>query len=140
MKDNNIIEYDEHKVKRYRIKNGIEFYLIDNIASIEEQLKGEVAIWKASAGVEGRRATERMFNALIVYDPSFGTMPYSVWEEKTRLQVIGTITPHMDSPPLPSDIIVTASGAIRVNKEFGVDVFFKDTSKHDNEPNARPQS
>ena len=131
MKDNNAIEYEDHKVPRYRIKNGIEFYLISDIASTETEREIGFAALKAG----DRRALKRNFHALIVHDPSFGTMPYPVWEEKTRLQVMGTITPYMDSPPSANEIIVTASGALRSEKEFGLNVIFVDKSKNGAESN-----
>ncbi len=81
------IQVEEKKTKLYRLPNGVEFYVLDDL--VEAETGGKFSV--ASIGAEGLRSTKRTTHALIVNDPTYGTMPYEVWKEKTRETVMGTL-------------------------------------------------
>ncbi len=112
------IKIEDKKVKRYRLPDGIEFYVIDDI--VEAETEGGVSL--RDAGAKGKRSTKRELHALIVSDPKYPTMPYDIWQEKMRQTVLGTVgveisVPHTDSPhtdtPHADSISVTASSYMR---------------------------
>ncbi|TFH14161.1 zinc ribbon domain-containing protein [Candidatus Bathyarchaeota archaeon] len=68
--------FEEKKTKRYKLDDGTEFYLIDEVS--ESELGGGIG----TGGAEAKKGTKRDVHAFIVNDPIYGTMPYRVWEQR----------------------------------------------------------
>ena len=106
------IKIIEKKTKRYRLPDGIDFYVLDD--TVEAETEGGLSARDIAA--KGRRSTKSRTHAFIVSDPKYPTMPYTVWEEKMRETVMGTLRADTDIPrsdiPHADSISVTASSAI----------------------------
>ncbi|MFA5868478.1 MAG: zinc ribbon domain-containing protein [Candidatus Bathyarchaeia archaeon] len=96
------IDYEEKKAKRYKVGDKV-FYIIDDI--VESETEGGISPTQLSGNI--KRGTKRAIFAMFVHDEDYGTMPYNIWEERTKRLVLGTISkqdqptpqdiPHMDS-------------------------------------------
>jgi len=124
----NDIEVEEKKAKRYRLPDGVEFYIIDDIVLAETE--GGASVGSLSA--QAKRTTKRYVHALIVRDPKFPTMPYDVWQEKMRETVMGTLRTDIPFADIPhsDSISVTASPEVYEGvecKECGRLIHHKET-------------
>ncbi|MHA1972488.1 MAG: hypothetical protein ACTSW1_05835 [Candidatus Hodarchaeales archaeon] len=109
------IKVEEKKAKLFRLPDGLEFYVLDDLVEQDIEVKASIS----NGGGGASRNAKRVVHAFIVHDPTIGTMPYNVWEEKTRETVMGTLrtdiahsdTPHSDIPHADT-VTITPSASL----------------------------
>ena len=108
------VKFKDEKTRRWIIDDDLEFYMINDV----EDSSFEVKASAKDVSVGGKRDISKKYHAFIVKDSEYGKIPYSVWEEKKRQVIAGTISPHMDSPITPDSISIAST----VHAEYTIDV------------------
>jgi hypothetical protein len=101
-------KYKDEKAVRVKIGKDIEYIaVVLPVDTSFEVNAGATWMGGGQAGIE--RQLKNQVLAQYIKDPEMGIIPHDVWAQKKRIEVAGTLSPHMNVPFTSDQIIVSGS-------------------------------